>query len=224
MASALTDIQPVDRKETLGAIVRDRLRASLMAGRFRPGEKLTIRAVASALEVSLTPAREALYNLVAEGVLDFSSAGTALVPNLDRVQIAEIGKIRTALEGLAASEACTLISDAQILEIERIQADLVVADAAKDYSSLIQLNWQFHFAIYSAADMPALTRLIENCWLRIGSYLNVMYPSYGDTTAGVQQHEIIVAALRSRDRDALRGAVQTDIRLATAYLMERSTD
>lgn len=222
MATALTDIEPVDRKETLGVIVRDKLRAALMAGRFRPGEKLTIRAVATALDVSLTPAREALYNLVAEGVLDFSSAGTALVPNLAAGQIAEIGKIRSALEGLAATEASAKIDTATIRQVETIQKQMIDADADKDYPRLIRLNWQFHFLIYEAAQMPALTRLIENCWLRTGSYLNVMYPTYSDAVAGLQQHDLIVEALRNRDTAGLRDAIQTDIRLATGYLMTHS--
>ena len=50
--------------------VYDSLREALTAGRFVPGQKLTFRFVAGALGVSLTPVREALRRLVAEGAFE----------------------------------------------------------------------------------------------------------------------------------------------------------
>ena len=58
------------RPDTLGSRARDEVKRAIMSGRFRPGEKITIRALAAALNISITPAREALAILAAEGVLD----------------------------------------------------------------------------------------------------------------------------------------------------------
>lgn len=219
MSSALVGIAPVDRKETLGVLVREKLRSAIMAGRFQPGEKLTIRAVASALDVSLTPAREALYNLVAEGVLDSGPNGTVFVPQLDEERIVELSKIRITLEGLAAREALPNLTEADIDAIEALHEALAEADHTKDFSALMQLNWQFHFGIYDAANMPNLKRIIESCWLKMGSYLNVIYPKYGEIGRGIELHRQVLLALRRRDAEALCAAIQSDIEQSTACLI-----
>lgn len=211
MASALESIAPVARKETLGVIVREKLRAALMAGRFQPGEKLTIRAVAGALDVSLTPAREALYNLLAEGVLESGPNGTIYVPELDEAKITELRKIRSDLEGRAAREALHNLSDKEIRQIVKINRAIEEADHTKEFNQLMDLNWQFHFGIYEAAQMPMLLRFIESCWLKMGSYLNVIYPDYGEVSMGIDRHTEICEALIRRDPDALSAAIIADI-------------
>ncbi|QKV20025.1 GntR family transcriptional regulator [Oricola thermophila] len=218
MSSALDSFTPVERKETLGAMVRDQLRSAIMAGQFKPGEKLTIRAVANALNVSLTPAREALYNLVAEGALESRPNGTVCVPEIDEKRLREVSRIRIALEGLAAREAVTGLTAEIVRDLERINEDLIKADAVKDYAALRTLNWKFHFTIYQAANMPQLSKMIENCWLMIGSYLNVLYPEYGKVKVGIDIHRDIIKAIKSRDADKLEAAIAKDIRSSSEWL------
>lgn len=209
----------MERPATLGDRSREQLRAAIMAGRFDPGAKLTIRSVARALDVSLTPAREALYSLVSEGALEMGANGTVFVPVLNEERVHELTVIRMALEGAAAREAARHLDRDLIAAIRTINDDLTQADAAGDYKRLIELNWAFHFAIYDRAEMPTLTRMIENCWLKTGSYLNVLYPSYGETDRGIQNHADIIAALEARDGDALSAAVRIDIDYATKALL-----
>ena len=220
MPSALESFSPVSRKETLGSLVREQLRSAIMAGRFSPGEKLTIRAVATALDVSLTPAREALFNLVAEGALESTPNGRVYIPEMDERRIVEITKIRSSLEGLAAREAAARLDDDSIAAITAINDALIAADRRKDHESLRLLNWQFHFAIYRAAEMPQLTRMIEGCWLMIGSYLNVIYPKYGEIDAGIRNHLEIIRAMQARHPERLSAAVRTDIELASQCLLD----
>ena len=98
----------IERSETLTAQVAEKLRAALIGGVFAPGDKITIRAVAKSLGVSLTPAREALSILAAEGALEFGANRTLMVPPLSVDRLAEITRIRIALEGLAAERAARL--------------------------------------------------------------------------------------------------------------------
>lgn len=209
----------MERPATLGDRSREQLRAAIMAGRFDPGAKLTIRSVAKALDVSLTPAREALYSLVSEGALEMGTNGTVFVPVLDEARVHELTVIRLALEGAAAQEAARYLDTEAVVEIRAINDELMRADAAGDYKRLMELNWAFHFAIYSRTGMPTLTRMIENCWLKTGSYLNVLYPAYGKTDRGIQNHADIIAALDARDGEALSAAVRIDIDYATKALL-----
>lgn len=213
MAEALQSLKPIGRADTLGQRVRSELREAVMSGSFNPGEKLTIRGVAAALGVSLTPAREALFNLASEGLLEMRSNGSVYVPELTEARIVELARIRIALEGLAAKEAAARISDQEIAAVKALNQQIIEADISADYAKLIPLNWKFHFAIYRASEMEQLLRMIENCWTVSGSYLNVIYPAFGELSEGINNHRQIVRALEKRDGDRLASAINMDINL-----------
>lgn len=217
------DLAPIGRSETLGQQVRTQLGSAIMAGRFKPGQKLTIRAVATALDVSLTPAREALYNLAAEGILEMRPNGSVYVPTLTTERIVELTKIRTALEALAAREAAMRITDEGIANITRINEMMVEANERKDYAQVMELNWEFHFAIYRASGMSELVRMIEKRWMMNSSYLNVIYPSFGQMDQGINNHHTMVRALHSRDPERLASAVVIDINFAADTLLDMIT-
>ncbi len=218
MSKALQRIRPLERNETLAGRAHDELRTAIMAGRFRPGEKLTIRAVAAALEISLTPAREALFNLVAEGALESGPNGSVHVPTLDEARITEITRIRLALEGLAAREAALLMDDAAIEDARRLNDLIIKANRKQDYAAVIRHNWQFHFRIYECARMPVLVRMMESCWLKTGAYLNLIYPEFGRSEDGLRNHAAIVRAIERRDPVALETAIRRDIEFAARIL------
>lgn len=93
------------RGETLTGQVTAKLRAALTGGTFAPGKKITIRSVAKALGISPPPAREALNILAAEGVLDSAANRSMMVPPLGLDRLAEITRVRIALECLAAEKS-----------------------------------------------------------------------------------------------------------------------
>lgn len=219
VSEALESLVPVGRSDTLAQKVRTQLKEAVMAGRFAPGEKLTIRSVANALGVSLTPAREALYNLASEGVLEMRPNGSVYVPELTVARIIELTKIRVALESLAAREAVAHVTDQQIAEIAALNDQMIAYNESKDYSALITVNWKFHFTLYRASQMDQLVRLIESCWLMTGSSLNVIYPQFGEVSAGINNHVQIVRALERRDADRVALAITTDINLASDALI-----
>jgi DNA-binding GntR family transcriptional regulator len=218
------DLAPLGRSETLGQQVKTQLGSAIMAGRFKPGQKLTIRAIATALDVSLTPVREALYNLAAEGILEMRPNGSVYVPTLTSERIIELTKIRTALEALAAREAATRIKDKDIANISEINDRMVEANSKKDYARVIECNWEFHFAIYRASGMNELVRMIEKRWMMNGSYLNVIYPRFGQVEQGLANHQTIVRALHSRNPERLSSAIVIDINFAADTLLDTITE
>lgn len=219
MSSAFKTLTPVGRSDTLAQKVRVQLREAVMAGRFNPGEKLTIRDIARALDVSLTPAREALYNLASEGVLEMRSNGSVYVPELTEDRIVELTKIRVALECLASREAIQRISDSDVNRVAKLNESIIEADAGHAYSKLISLNWQFHFTIYRASALEQLVRIIEGLWTKTGFYLNIIYPRFGEVSDGINNHIQIVRALKMRDADRLASAINMDINFVADALL-----
>jgi DNA-binding GntR family transcriptional regulator len=216
--SGLKAIDPIDRQETLGGMAHRSLRSALMAGNFRPGEKITIRAVAAVLNVSMTPAREALFNLVAEGILELDQNRTVRIPALTPERVAEITAIRLSLEKLATEAATAIIDDETVDRIEAFHNELVYHFAAKDYTAMIEANWKVHFTLYEAAGMPTLLKMIESLWLTVGSYLVTIYPDFATPADGLPHHEKLIGALRTRNASVAAQAIATDIQFSAEAL------
>ena len=216
--SGLKAVDPIGRHETLADMATARLRSALMAGNFKPGERFTLRAVASALNVSMTPAREALFNLVAEGVLELDANRTVHIPELTMERVAEIAEIRISLEGLAARHAARHI-DAQALQrMQDYHRELVAQEIEGEIGAMIESNWRVHFEVYQAARMPTLLKMIESMWLKIGAYLTTIYPDHARAKDAMSHHERLISALRQRDEDGASEAICDDIRFSTQAL------
>ena len=216
----LAGLDPLQRPEGLGQRVADELRRALMSGAFEPGARMTIRAVADALGVSLTPAREALNALLAEGVLTAGPNRVAEVPTLSPASLEELRAIRLALEGTAAEAAAPRLGDDDLDHLSQLHQQIERLTERRRYKQVMQANRDFHFHLYAAAGMPMLLRLIEGCWLKSGAYINLIYPAFGDAHEGIDNHAAAVAAARARDAKRLRRAVEDDIRFATQRLLE----
>ncbi|MCX7265128.1 MAG: GntR family transcriptional regulator [Burkholderiales bacterium] len=94
-------VDPHITSETLAGQTYLRLHRALMTGGLLPEQVLTIRGIADNCGVSLTPAREAIQRLFAEGALIIENARTIRVPRLDIETYREILKIRLELEPMA---------------------------------------------------------------------------------------------------------------------------
>lgn len=213
-------LNALDRPETLTERVCVELRKALIDGSFKPGELIKIRDVATALNVSPTPAREALSILIAEGTLLAGLNKSAMVPHLTPESLQEITELRVALEGVAAEAATRRLSDKDIAEISRLHEGLIEATDAGDVALTLEKNADFHFALYAHSDMPLVTKMIETTWLRSGAYLRLAYPGYGMLRKGLDNHNHIIDNLRKRDSAAVKLSIEQDIRESSTYLME----
>ena len=208
----------LERGETLTEQVCQKLREALGAGVFAPGERLTIRSVATSLGVSLTPAREALNILAAEGALETAPNRTMIVAPLSIERLRVITEIRVALETVAGATAASRLTDKEIAHAAAANDLLIAATEAKDFKQAVRHNHEFHFTIYAGARMPTLLKMIEGLWLRTGAYVNLIYPAFGLARKGVENHSRAALAVKARDGAALAACIETDIRLSSESL------
>lgn len=202
---------PVARK-TLADQVYAQLCEALRAGQFRPGQAITLRAVADALDISHMPVRAALERLEAEGAVVAPMKGRSLViPQMSVFQLRELRDIRVELEGLAAERAAAIISDAELMVVERYCDLMQVAATAGNLKAYIRENWAFHTAVYRASKMDRLLAIIEGLWLRIGPYVGMMMPDRTAMVASMPNHHDVLDALRRHDGPAARAGIVADI-------------
>lgn len=221
---ALNELVTPLTRQTLSRDVYAQLRDLLITGQMMPGEQISLRHIAAALGVSVMPVREAVHRLVAEQALELTPNRALHVPTMRISQFGEITQIRVNVEGLATAQAAERIADDEWQRLAALHArfademDKVRPDGAK----VIAMNQAFHFAIYEAARMPMLLKMIETLWLRIGPILNYDLRSgskrVGERVA-VKHHGKLLDALRKHDGEAACTALRGDIESAAAYIV-----
>ena len=96
------------------------LKRQIISLELKPGERVYEPAMASALQVSRTPLREAIRRLISESLLEQQRTGGVLVPALDEAAISELYEVRAAMESLMARNACLKATQADIDALEAI--------------------------------------------------------------------------------------------------------
>ena len=186
------------------------LRSRIMHGEIAPGTALTLRGLAQDFGVSMTPAREAVRRLVAEGALSLSASGRVTTPELSPERIEELAALRALLEPELAARALPRAHLALIDRLQSIDQSVAAAVAAADAPAYIRTNLEFHRTLYLRAQAPAMLALAETVWLQLGPTMRALYGRL-NRTEPPRNHRLIVAALKAGDEPTLKLAVRTDV-------------
>lgn len=218
MTAPHSPLRPVTARQTVADGVYRQLRDALIVGRFAPGESLTIGAMAEAVQTSHMPVREALRRLTAEGALEVGPGGSARVPEVTQDRLADIGRTRVALEGMAAELAAQRATAADCDALERLaRAHAEAAQPGADFSAGLLTNRDFHFALYALSGSEVMPPLIERLWLQYGPFMRLLSARLAQQGIRRAQdpfkegHAEIVEALRARDAAAVRAGIALDI-------------
>ena len=185
------------------------LRTQIMHGELTPGQALTLRGIGKTFGVSMTPAREAVRRLVAEGALFLSTSGRVSTPELTNERIEELATLRAMLEPELASRALPRAHFALIERLEAINNRVSQMIARHDSSGYIRMNLEFHRTLYLRAQAPAMLAVTETVWLQLGPTMCALYGRL-NRTEPPQSHRMILGALKAGDEPGLRLAVRTD--------------
>jgi DNA-binding GntR family transcriptional regulator len=208
-------IDPVKLRENAYFALRD----AFTRGAFAPGDKLSLRQLSEQLGVSMTPVREAVRRLVAEGALTDTPSRTLEVPAFNPQRAAELMAGRLALEGLVLDKAMDRIDARGIDALEAILHREGAGPARPPGLPDLQCNYDFHFALYRQSESEVLLPLIEALWLQYGAILNLIIrrPEASRIAEHSHHHEII-AALRSGDRASAHAALRADVTRSFHFL------
>ncbi|WP_194093824.1 GntR family transcriptional regulator [Marivivens aquimaris] len=202
--------RPVDSAASAHERVYRALRTQVMHGEIAPGAALTLRGIGKQFDVSMTPAREAVRRLVAEGALFLSSSGRVSTPELTNERIEELASIRALLEPELASRALPRAHFALIERLETINSGVSQMVARHSASGYIRMNLEFHRTLYLRAQAPAMLAMLETVWLQLGPTMSALYGRL-NRTEPPYHHKLILAALKAGDEPSLRLAIRTDV-------------
>ncbi|MEN8893804.1 GntR family transcriptional regulator [Planktotalea arctica] len=186
------------------------LRTRIMYGDIAPGQAMTLRGIGEEFEVSMTPAREAVRRLVAEGALSLSSSGRVSTPELSNERIEELAALRALIEVELASRALPRAHMALIERLQMINTSISEQIARQDAVGYIRTNLEFHRTLYLRAQAPAMLAMAEQVWLQLGPTMRALYGRLRRKEVP-HFHRLIVAALKAGDEPGLRLAVRSDV-------------
>lgn len=181
------------------------VRRRIFDGTYPAGGYIRLEQLAAELGISVTPVREALFELRAEGLLDQQPRRGFVVLALTSRDISDVAHVQGYVGGELAARAATSMSDAQLTELKRIQDDLESAYEAQDLERTVRLNHEFHRAVNVAAASPKLAQMMS----QVTRYSpESVFPTIdGWAEQSITDHRRVLAALQRRDPDAARAAM-----------------
>ncbi len=190
--------------------VYERLRAMILFGDLAPGQPVTIQGLTTQLEAGMTPVREALRRLIAEGALIHQGNRRVSVPVLTLECADELGFMRKTLEPELTRRAARRMTAERLRLLTEADTDLNRAIDQGDVGGYLTHNYRFHTLIYAGAEAPIMTATVDRLWLRFGPSLRVICGRFG-TSNLPDKHMELLAALRDADVEAAAEAMAEDV-------------
>ncbi len=200
-------------------VVYRALRDRILFGELAPGQAVTIQGLTSELQAGMTPVREAIRRLMAEGALEFMGNRRVVVPSLSAEDIDQLFLVRLAVEPELARRACARATTEDQAALAAIDDDLDRAISRGDVQGYLVENHRFHTYLNSIAQAPILSDLVAGLWLRFGPSLRVVTGRFGTQTLP-DRHKELLQALIAQDADAAAAAMVGDVKQGMMFIRQ----
>lgn len=191
-------------------VIYRRLRDMVLFGDLAPGDPVTIQGLSQNLEAGITPVREAIRRLIAEGALEFQGNRRVCVPGTTAEHIDEFVAARQWLDTQMVRRATQKANADDLQDMARIDKALDLAISCNDIRAYLERNFQFHQKIYELSDTPILAGMAEGLWLRFGPMLRVVCARIGALDLP-DRHKEILQSMQAGDEDAAAQAIWEDV-------------
>ena len=194
----------------------NQIRAFLLTGKARPGDRLTEEQLSEVAGVSRTPVREAVLRLERELLLMRTGTNRIFVPDWSADEIDEMFTLRQMLESHAAERAATRLSVDEIDALEAINRELheAVSQIPPDMVRFLDANRQFHEALTDAAHSPRLAQILAMLVEQPVVLHTAQVYSLEDLAQSARDHDELLAAFRARDPSWARSIMGSHLRRA----------
>lgn len=194
---------------SLPQLVAEKLRAAILDGTLKPGERLLEQKLAAELAIGQPTLREALKELELQGfVRKKARKGGTYVTKLSHLDFQHILEVRMALEVRAIEKAAVNLTPEADAELARIVEAMQQAARRFDLASFHQHDIQFHRRIWDLTGNEYLGLALERVAFGLFAFVLLQRPqeSRNEFLAAAQQHKEILDGLRSRKPKVAREA------------------
>lgn len=189
--------------------VADYLREAIISGRIERGARLKQQEIATQLNTSITPVREALKLLEAEGYVTGDSYKGAVVAPFDIEASTEVLNLRILLETQLVRGAVENATAADIAELKVLAAEFATAFEAGDNAAARAANYRFHHRMFEIAAMPQTLHFVQILWARYP--FDLINRLKGRVSRAAEEHDDVLAAMIASDSAAAMLATRQHI-------------
>ncbi|MDB5725497.1 MAG: Transcriptional regulator [Novosphingobium sp.] len=189
--------------------VADFLREGIIAGRFARGARLKQQEIATLLNTSITPVREALKLLEAEGYITGDSFKGAVVAPFDIDASSEVLALRILLETQLVRGAVERATTADIAELRVLAAEFATAFDAGDNETARAANYRLHNRMFEIARMPQTLHFVQILWARYP--FDLINKLEGRVSRAAAEHDDLLQAFITGDVSAAMLATRQHI-------------
>lgn len=187
--------------------VASELRKAILSRKMKEGEVLSLESIATQLNVSITPVREAFQILDRDGLIKLRQNKGAIVLGITDTYIRDHYQLRAILESSCAQLACE--NEADLGNLEDILKDAQRMIEAKEYAGYADNNRAFHSEIWHMSGNQKMENMVSELWNGLSMGNMVTEEEYAKTS--YKEHEQIFQALKKRDRQASYDAMYAHI-------------
>jgi len=197
----VVDLPSLADRASLREQVRTALRAAIVSGRLAPGEVHSAPALAATFGVSATPVREAMLDLVREGLVEpLRNKGFRITEVSDR-DLDDITEVRLLLEPPAVGEAARRATAEDLAALQPLAEGVVQAARAGDLAGYLEADRAFHVALLALAGNRLLVDLVADLRGRTRLHGLATLASAGGLEVSAREHLALLDLLRAGDAD-----------------------
>ena len=192
-------------------VVFNTLREAILKGELKPGERLMELQLAARLGVSRTPIREAIRMLEQEGLAVTIPRRGAEVAKMTEKDMQDVLQVREALDELAASIACEMISKEELEQLEQAMKDFELAISTKDVKSIADTDMIFHDIIYHATRNPKLVTILNNLREQMYRYRVEYLKDEKNYPILLKEHREIVEGFTAKNKELVTDSMRKHV-------------
>jgi DNA-binding GntR family transcriptional regulator len=213
-------VAPLQDVPSVDARISEALRELIVSHGLAPGTKLPLRDLAARFEVSVTPVRLALRDLVNDGLVETNSSGTMQVAATSAEEFEEVWSTRTGVEPWLARRGAERLSDTAFQDIDRLFDH--VRRAALDHRRDLYVDavWRYRKRCYEEANRPRILELALGLYARSRRYNHLTLATTDRIDRAYAYMEQFHEACRARDGRRAQQTMREALDWTTDYVLE----
>lgn len=198
-------------KKSIQNLVYEELKKNIMSMRLKPGQAMSTQEMATKLNVSRTPVREAFLRLQTEGLVEMIPQRETIISKIDLKRVDQEKFIRECLELGVINQFLDKKNQKNIQRMSELIEIQKQCDKTRDFVGFLEADDQFHKVLFDTANQQMAWETIAE---RNGHYnrLRILFIQ-GETVieSSIQQHAEIVSLLEIGEAKRIRKALASHI-------------
>ncbi len=208
-----------DKSKNLTEQTYQSIRNAILTGKLKPREAITIVGLAQKLDISRTPVKNVLNQLLIEELIVHDS-GNYYVSDIFSGDLEEIYLMRSALEGLAVRFTCQNISKEEIDELYKLIESYEQAKTELNDNKVIEINAQFHLTLSKISGKRRLHKEIKKLYEYCTRYRILSLSSPSKVVHSKEGHYKIIKALEKGDPDHAEMVMREHLNKGPDYIYD----